>query len=170
MEVFDLERYFPVTLPLRRPFSGDSRLLDDEEFGDDEDEVHDDDEDAEEAAEELGLTEKKEDDMLFFFQLPQGLPVVSKGKSSTAGSAKLEELSQGGAMGKLLVYESGAVKFKVGDVILDALPGTECTFAQELCAVNTSTKQCGFVGEVYKRIVLTPDINNVLPDLINLRT
>lgn len=172
VEVFDLERYFPVTLPLRKPFSGESHLLHDAEFDHPEDEIHEDDEDAVEPAEELGLTENREDDVLFFFQLPQGLPLSSQSKSTTAGSAsaKLEDLTQGGAMGKLLVYESGAVKFKVGDVILDALPGTECTFAQELAAVNTTTKRCGFLGEVYKRVVLTPDIDNALPDITNLNT
>jgi DNA-directed RNA polymerase III subunit RPC4 len=177
VEVFDLERYYPVSLPWRKPFSGDAQQLDEEEFGDGE-EVEEEDEDAVEPAEELGLTEKKEEDTLYFFQLPKGLPLSStpsvkgkeKEKSPTAGPARLEDLRNGGFMGKILVYESGAVKFKVGDVIYDALPGTECTFSQELCAVNTTTKRCAFLGEVHKRIVLTPDVSNVLPDIANLHT
>lgn len=172
VEVFDLERYFPVTLPLRRPFAGDSQVLDEEEFGEDDEVPEEDEEDVTEAAKELGLTEKQEGDQLFFFQLPKGLPVSlnASGKKEAAGSAKLEDLGKAGAMGKLLIYESGAVKFKVGDVIFDALPGTEVTFAQELAAVNITTKHCGFLGEVYKRVVLTPDISNVLPDMTDLNT
>ena len=43
-EVFDLERYFPVTLPLRPPSNVEVRMLDDEEFGDEEVEVDEDEE------------------------------------------------------------------------------------------------------------------------------
>lgn len=168
-EVFDYEKYYPLTLPLRRP-GGDAARLDEEEFGE---EVGESDESGAEAARELGLMERSEGDTLFFFQFPKGLPMGlqgASGKEKTTAAVRLEDLGKGGAMGKLQVYESGAVKFKIGNVVFDALPGTECTFAQEVAAVNTTDKYCGFVGEVHKRVVLTPDITDVLPDLTDLRT
>ena len=174
LEVFDHEKYYPVTLPLRKPLEGDARLLDEDIEGEWED-VQEEDESGVEAARELGLTESRDEDSLFFIQFPKGLPLYLKPsgkeeKASSARSVKLEDLRKGGAIGKLLVYESGVVKLKIGDVILDALPGTECTFAQEVAAVNTTTKYCAFVGEVHKRVILTPDIADVLPDLTDLRS
>lgn len=176
LEIFDHEKYFPVTLPLRKPVPGvDTRRLDEEEFGGEgEGEDEDEDEGGAEAAQELGLKEPKDEDTLFFFQFPKRLPISlsSSGKEKPPSSrgARLEDLRRGGAMGKLLVYESGAVKLKVGDVVFDALPGTECTFAQEVAAVNTTSKQCSFIGGVHQRVVLMPDVVDVLPDLTDLRT
>ena len=164
VEVFDLERYFPVTLPLRPPSNVEMRMLDDEEFGGEEVEV---DEDEVEPARELDLMERSNEDMLFFFQIPTALPQLvkdSNGKvGQTTGAVQLEKLHKG-SMGKLVVYESGAVKLKLGSVLLDALPGTECMFAQELAAVNTTSKTCCFLGDVTKRVILTPDVNSVISD------
>ena len=72
---------------------------------------------------------------MLFVQLPPTLPLFkrstsAKGKekvgsstpSEKVGAAKkgggLEELSEG-YMGKMLVYKSGAVKFKLGDALYD---------------------------------------------------
>lgn len=144
--------------------SGNASLLDDEEF--EEDVPHD--EDAITPAEELDLNEKTEEDRLFFFQVPASLPQLASttgeekdSRDDNKGAVKLENLLKG-CMGKLLVYESGAVKLQLGHVILDMLPGTDCMFAQELAAVNTASKHCCFLGDVNKRIVLTPDFNNLL--------
>lgn len=162
-EVFDYAKYYPVTLPLRKP--GDEE---EEEFGE-EGGVEEEDESGVEAAEELGLREIRDEDRLLFFQFPKGLP-MSWSAGGKERSARLEELGKGGAMGKIQVYESGAVKFKIGDVVLDALPGTECMFAQEVAAVNVAAKRCAFVGEVHKRVVLVPDVTEVLQDLPDLRS
>jgi DNA-directed RNA polymerase III subunit RPC4 len=164
-EVFDYEKYYPVTLPLRKP--GDEGGVE-EEFGEG-DGVEEEDESGVEAAEELGLREIRDEDRLLFFQFPKGLP-MSWSAGGKERSARLEELGKGGAMGKIQVYESGAVKFKIGDVVLDALPGTECMFAQEVAAVNVAAKRCAFVGEVHKRVVLVPDVTEVLQDLTDLRS
>jgi DNA-directed RNA polymerase III subunit RPC4 len=39
-------------------------------------------------------------------------------------------------MGKLLLYESGAVKMKLGDLLFDIAPGTQIMAAQQLAAVG----------------------------------
>lgn len=72
---------------------------------------------------------------MFFFQLPAKLPLVkrsasakgkekaesstpSEGKKMSKISGSLEALSEG-YMGKMLVYRSGAVKLKLGDILYD---------------------------------------------------
>lgn len=144
VEVFDHEKYYRVTLPLRKPIVDvDTRSLDIDELRDEEDIQEDDEEDGAKAAEELGLdTDPTDEDALFFFQFPKGFPLslTPSGKernSASARSVRLEDLGKGEAMGKLLVYESGTVKLKIWDVVFDAVPGTKCTFAQEVAAVNT---------------------------------
>lgn len=65
---------------------------------------------------------------MFFFKIPDCLPVM---KQSTGATTKrsVREYSSGrsnpfeglpeGFMGKMLVYKSGAVKLKLGDVLFD---------------------------------------------------
>ncbi|CAK9135138.1 unnamed protein product [Ilex paraguariensis] len=236
--------YYPTTLPLRRPYSGDPELLDEAEFGKaaanyeyDESTVH--------SASELGLLEDNEDTQMLFLQLPPNLPSVkraasghgkeraeglklsgservspsAKGKEiaessvslgGTVGSARakgkeiagsiissrdsgasaytkgkeivgnsistgnesasskgcsLEELP-GGYMGKMLVYKSGAIKFKLGETLYDVSPGSDCMFAQDVVAINTVDKHCCLLGELGKRAVLTPDIDSILDPMV----
>lgn len=65
-------------------------------------------------------------------------------------------------IGKMLVYESGAVKMQLGDVLFDVLLGTEAAFRQEIAAVNTDDRACVFLGSVQQRAVACPDINHLL--------
>ncbi|CAH9121623.1 unnamed protein product [Cuscuta epithymum] len=65
--------YYPITLPLRRPYAGDPEILDEAEFGEatrnkkyDESKSH--------ASSELGL-EDGDEPRLIFFQLPNNLPL-----------------------------------------------------------------------------------------------
>jgi DNA-directed RNA polymerase III subunit RPC4 len=73
-----------------------------------------------------------------------------------------------GYMGKLLVYKSGAVKMKLGEVLYDVSPGLKSEFAQDVMVVNTEQKNCCLVGDVYKHAVLTPDIDSILKDIENI--
>lgn len=82
----------------------------------------------------LKIQDESENRKLFFFQLPKKLP-LDKRPASTKGKEKAEsskplgrtdapkdlDLSKlpGGYMGKMLVYKSGAVKFKLGDTLFD---------------------------------------------------
>ncbi|XP_055810986.1 uncharacterized protein LOC129880810 isoform X2 [Solanum dulcamara] len=216
---------YPVTLPLRRPYSGDPEILNEAEFGEaaknaeyDENNVN--------AASELGLLEKKDDVQILFLQLPANLPLsklqASTGGRDTAGcltlpgdksdkaatssspmlkgkevvgspprllaSAKGKEIVDSstfsrrhsnitnkactlqempaGNMGKMLVYKSGAIKLKLGDILYNVSPGVECSFSQDVVAINTAEKQCCQLGELGKRVVVTPDVDFLLDNLI----
>ncbi|XP_030463435.2 uncharacterized protein LOC115683144 [Syzygium oleosum] len=168
--------YYPTTLPLRRPYSGNPEILDEKEFGEatrnfeyDEGIVN--------AASDLGLLEGFGSGKMMFFQLPPNLPSVKrptsvKGKEKAESSAssgantsergcRLEDLS-GGYMGKLVVYKSGAVKLKLGETLYDVSPGSDCIFAQDVAAINTADKHFCSLGELGKRAIITPDIDSLL--------
>ncbi|KAL5569877.1 hypothetical protein UlMin_026452 [Ulmus minor] len=169
--------YYPIVLPLRRPYSGNPELLNKEEFGEDPTNVeyH---EDSTADASELGLTEEKKEPQMMLFQLPSTLPffkraastkgkekvgssTVSESISSSTEGGKPEDLS-GGYMGKIQVYESGKVKLKLGDVLFDVSPGTDCICAEDVLAINTTKKKCCDLGELGKRAVVTPDVESLL--------
>ena len=65
-------------------------------------------------------------------------------------------------MGKLLVFESGAVKLQLGDVLLDVRPGSAVSAHQELAAVNTQSGNIVFLAPVTHRAVCSPDISQLL--------
>ncbi|XVE70697.1 hypothetical protein DITRI_Ditri10aG0091500 [Diplodiscus trichospermus] len=180
-EPWDYYSYYPVTLPMRRPYSGNPELLDEDEFASENMTYV---ENSMEPAVELGLMEENLEPSMLFLQLPPTVPMIKQTGSTAghevdtssrpvwhAGSQKktctLEELSAG-HMGKMLVYKSGAVKLKLGDTLYDVTPGMNCVFAQDVVAVNTAEKQCCVVGELNKRVVLTPDVDSVLNRLDDL--
>ncbi|XP_031109976.1 uncharacterized protein LOC116014117 isoform X1 [Ipomoea triloba] len=191
--------YYPITLPLRKPNSGDPEILDEEEFGEaarnveyDETKIH--------PSSDLGLLDEQDEDerRLFFIQIPNNLPsyksigdetalpaASTKGKevvevpSSAKGKEKVEnptvlrrrsspnkgcslEELPGGYMGKMLVYKSGAVKLKLGNILYDVSPGVGCSSAQEVVAINTVDKTCCKLGGIYKHAVVIPDIDSLL--------
>lgn len=192
--------YYPTTLPLRRPFSGDPELLNEEEFHEDSTNLESDESNINPAL-ELGLLKKRKKEEMFFFQFPAELPlskrstsvkrkeiveVSAKGKEIVEISAKgkemvensaskgvvgsskkgcsLEELTKG-HMGKMLVYKSGAIKLKLGETLYDVSPGSDCLFAQEAVAIDIEKKKCQSLGEIRKRIVVTPDFDSLLHDV-----
>ncbi|KAK2974959.1 hypothetical protein RJ640_009118 [Escallonia rubra] len=182
-EPWDYYTYYPVTLPLRRPYSGDPELLDEEEFGEaSESMAHI--EDSTNSAVELGLMEENLEPSMFFLQLPKLMPLMKKTASmegqQMAGSLKplkdagpsgkacgLDELPAG-FMGKMLVYRSGAVKMKLGDTLYNVSAGMNCMFAQDVVAINREDKHCCIVGELNKRATITPDVDSILDDMSNL--
>lgn len=183
IEPWDYHRsYYPTTLPLRRPYSGDPELLDQAEFVEAARKEYD--ERIINPASDLGLLEEGEKAKMFFFQLPNKLP-IPKQSASTKGKEKAEssvsserfgaldkvcqfEEMPAGCIGKMLVYKSGAVKLKLGETLYDVSPGSDCAFAQDVAVLNTEEKQCCVVGELGKRVVVTPDISSVLNSVIDL--
>ncbi|KAF5732284.1 DNA binding protein putative isoform 2 [Tripterygium wilfordii] len=171
---------YPITLPLRRPYSGDPELLDEADFGEaarnkeyDENTIN--------PASDLGLLEESTKEKMFFFQLPAKLPFVkrlasAKGKEKAESSGRkgapvtrcsLEELPEG-YMGKMLVYKSGAIKLKLGDCLYDVSPGSDCIFAQDAVAINTVDKNCCVLGELGKRATVAPNVDYFLDSVIDL--
>ncbi|XWS26612.1 hypothetical protein CRYUN_Cryun26dG0045700 [Craigia yunnanensis] len=159
-EPWDYYSYYPVTLPMRRPCSGnpgnityDQNLI--------------------EPAVDLGLMLPPTVRMIKQTGSTAGHEVDSSsrpaaGVCSVKKTRGLEKLPAG-LMGKMLVYKSGVVKSKLGNTIYDvSYPGLSCLFAQGVVAVNTAEKQCCVVWELNKRAVLTPDVDSVLNRLADL--
>ncbi|KAF9613368.1 hypothetical protein IFM89_007446 [Coptis chinensis] len=176
-EPWDYYSYYPVSAPMRRPYSGNPVLLDEEEFGE-ASATFDYDESYVNPAEELGLMDGGAEERILFLQLPASLPFVKRSASAegnemannskaskAAGRSEkgctLEELPPG-LMGKLLVYKSGAVKLKLGDHLYDVSPGSDCIFSQDVIAVNTEEKHFCVVGELNKHAVVIPDLDSFL--------
>ncbi|KAL0298374.1 UNVERIFIED_CONTAM: PLAT domain-containing protein 1 [Sesamum radiatum] len=168
--------YYPTTLPWRRPYSGDPEEHDKAEF----EEASEYDENNLSSASDLGLlvgrrqngTNKREtaDDLK---ALESGVfSVASKGKEIIGSAPRvsgcsLEELPEG-YMGKMLVYKSGAVKLKLGDILYDVSPGSDCAFAQSVMAIDTTNRDCCDLGALNKRAVVTPDIDFLVDNVIDL--
>ncbi|XP_062228073.1 uncharacterized protein LOC133926251 isoform X2 [Phragmites australis] len=126
-------------------------------------------------AEELDLLQEQDGkERMFLFQLPKSLPlprkssVVEKKGKVTSKEVKegsnLQQLPQG-YLGKMLVYKSGKIKMKLGDVMFDVNPGVESRMAQHAVALNTREKHCCLLGEIGNRhVIVTPDVNSLLND------
>ncbi|XP_024980485.1 DNA-directed RNA polymerase III subunit RPC4-like [Cynara cardunculus var. scolymus] len=179
-EPWDYYKNYPVTLPVRMPYSGNPELLDEQEFKVDS-ETNAYDESSVKAAEELGLMEEDLEKKLIFIQLPTSMPLPKQAAKTEGGEAatsskpskptgpgpkacSLKELPSG-FMGKMLVYKSGAVKLKLGDHLYNVDGGVNCSFAQDVVVINTDEKHCCNVGELNKRAIITPDIDSVLDNM-----
>ncbi|XP_016509974.2 uncharacterized protein LOC107827370 [Nicotiana tabacum] len=173
-EPWDYYTNYPMTLPLRRPYSGNPELLDEQEFREASQSLSYD-ENSIKPAMELGLMEENLEEKMFFIQLPTAMPMLKqsvKTEGSEASSSRpskvkaysMNELPRG-FMGKMLVYKSGAVKLKLGETLYDVSPGMDCAFAQDVVAVNTEEKHCSNIGELTKRIIVTPDVDSILDSI-----
>uniref|UniRef100_A0A0E0CBC4 Uncharacterized protein n=1 Tax=Oryza meridionalis TaxID=40149 RepID=A0A0E0CBC4_9ORYZ len=160
-------------------------LYDDEDDDDDDDDEGDNNVELEEIrpsstecessihpAEELNLLEQGDTRRMLLFQLPKSLPlprisaaVERNGKArdkEVKEGSNLKELPQG-YLGKMVVYKSGKIKMKLGDVMFDVNPGEECRMAQHVAAINTKEKHCCLLGEIESRhVVVTPDVDSLL--------
>eukprot|EP00268_Persea_americana_P052664 TRINITY_DN5905_c0_g3_i3.p1 TRINITY_DN5905_c0_g3~~TRINITY_DN5905_c0_g3_i3.p1 ORF type:complete len:331 (-),score=82.52 TRINITY_DN5905_c0_g3_i3:192-1184(-) len=180
VEPWDYTSYYPTTLPLRRPYSGKPELLDEQEFGK---ASADFDETRINPAAELGLTDNKEGKMILF-HLPHSLPLVKrsasrKGKeiidaskppptrNNTSETACSMKDLPAGFIGKMLVYKSGAVKMKLGDIIFDVSPGMNVNFSQDVAAINVKEKHFCLLGDLDKRAVVTPDVDSLIDGTSN---
>lgn len=185
--------YYPVTLPLRRPYSGDPEILDEKEFGESSTNQALD-ESAINPARELGLMEPSNEPQMLFFQFPAALPlekgdpVAATGKESADKPSALPASNvdgrqiggrpgnkskeccnlkdlPAGYMGKLYVYKSGKVKMKLGDALFDVSPGVSGLFAQDVAVMNVAEKHCCVLGDLNKRAVVTPDVDSLLDSI-----
>uniref|UniRef100_A0A7S0UXZ5 DNA-directed RNA polymerase III subunit RPC4 n=1 Tax=Polytomella parva TaxID=51329 RepID=A0A7S0UXZ5_9CHLO len=79
-------------------------------------------------------------------------------------AAKVHELPSG-FLGKLVVFKSGKVCLKMGDVLLDVSQGLKSEHRQDVAAINPQTKHCVFVGDVTQRLVISPNLDQLIFDL-----
>lgn len=126
-------------------------------------------------AKELNLLEEDDKRRMFLFQLPKSLPLprIPSAVAERNGKTISKEVKErynlkdlpGGYLGKMLVYKSGEIKMKLGDVMFDVNPGAECGMAQHAVAMNTREKHCCLLGEIENRhVVVTPDVDSLLND------
>ncbi|KAK1421384.1 hypothetical protein QVD17_23681 [Tagetes erecta] len=168
-EPWDPYSNYPVSLPFRPPFSGDPEVLNAEEFGK-QDEY---DETKVNSALELGLSGRDNEDKqeIIFFQFPEQLPLDCVPVSSSSVKEDVSNKRLGlkdlpnGRLGKMLVYESGAVKLKLGDTIFDVSPGTPCASDRSVAVMNTKSKECCVLGKINKQAMVTPDLNSILDNI-----
>ncbi|XP_068484923.1 uncharacterized protein [Phaseolus vulgaris] len=152
--------YYPITLPLRKPNSGNPEILDEEEFGEAATSSKYD-ENAVNSAAELKLLFPKN----FPFNVGSNKEKGQIGATTVSGKAgALEELPSG-YMGKMQIYKSGAIKLKLGETLFDVSPGTKCGFSQDVVAVNIAQKQICNLGEVNHKVVVVPELDSI--DQIN---
>ncbi|RYR69371.1 hypothetical protein Ahy_A03g015924 [Arachis hypogaea] len=161
--------YYPTSLPLRMPYSGDP------EFGEaaasveyDENKIN--------AAEELGLNEKSDQQKMILFKFPPVLPFEKptgsrkgKEKVGTSTASKEPGKKEGtpleglptGHVGKMMIYNSGAVKLKLGENLFDVSPGSNSQILQYAAVMNTKKKECCVLGQLGKNAVVTPDLDSL---------
>ncbi|GKB44243.1 DNA-directed RNA polymerase III subunit RPC4 isoform X1 [Tanacetum coccineum] len=176
------DSYYPITLPLRRPCSVNPEVLDAQEFGEEKEYV----ETKMNTASKIGLSENNEEKQMIFFQFPEILPldkktnrvpISSKGKEKVESSTSVREKASNkcpfkdlpsGYMGKMLVYKSGAVKLKLGDIFFDVSPGIIGECKQDAAMFNTKAGHCCVLGSIDKKGVVTPDVDSLLDNINNI--
>ena len=132
------------------------------------------------------------DGQLFFLQFPDTLPIkpishdepvkTEPGTSMTSEETAQEDeedlmnerlkkftfqnVSEG-YIGKLQIHESGKVKIRLGNVVLDVSLGTPCGFLQDLVSVHTEHDPAEMVslGHVNHRLIATPNFESLLGSL-----
>ncbi|KAI0352301.1 hypothetical protein OH77DRAFT_798124 [Trametes cingulata] len=82
-------------------------------------------------------------------------------EDKTAEQAKVD-----GVIGQLEIYESGAVKLRMGNgIVMDVTAATQPSFLQHAVYVDSSNKRLCVLGEVNRRFVVTPDIDTLLSSM-----
>lgn len=67
-----------------------------------------------------------------------------------------------GQVGKLLIFESGAVKMRVGDVLLDVAAGSACECRQEVALISPASSSVTMLGHVQETAICTPNLEQLL--------
>ena len=67
-------------------------------------------------------------------------------------------------IGQLVVYESGAVKLRIGSVLYDLEPGISPNIREEVAGITSLGEEpaCPLLGEVQQHAVITPDMDYLL--------
>ena len=134
-------------------------------------------------------TVKDEERNWLLFQLPTILPIRRsirpksdtqplKGEASTSKQAaeasdnnskegeglRMDDLPSG-EIGQVLVYKSGKIKMKIGDVMMDMAQGLPVMHRMDVAALSAQSN--GFFvlgGQVVTRVQVTPDITDLIKD------
>jgi len=133
-------------------------------------------------ASELLRNDIKPENNILFFQFPSILPeIINNNAMDTdnkfdSNKVKIEtpdgklanvnldtdKDAPQGKMGKLVIYKSGKMKIKFGDILFDVNPGTDCNFYQNAFSFNAENQEGYILGDIRKRYICTPDIESLL--------
>ncbi|KAI9064046.1 hypothetical protein FKP32DRAFT_1591458 [Trametes sanguinea] len=81
-------------------------------------------------------------------------------------AAEVEAQKVDGVVGQLEIYESGAVKLRMGNgILMDVTAATQPSFLQHAVYVDGEHKRLCVLGEVNRRFVVTPDIETLLTSM-----
>lgn len=110
------------------------------------------------------------EDQLFFIQMPSALPLGEAPVRPSSATEQTQVLGfkgnlpslPAGNIGKLLIYKSGKVKLKVGEVLFDVSTGMPCNFLQEVVAIDMDKQKYYQLGDISRRMVCYPDVESLL--------
>uniref|UniRef100_A0A7N1A039 Uncharacterized protein n=1 Tax=Kalanchoe fedtschenkoi TaxID=63787 RepID=A0A7N1A039_KALFE len=72
-----------------------------------------------------------------------------------------------GHLGKMLVYKSGKVKWKMGENVFDVAPGIHFdSMAQDAVAMNAEERTCCEIKKLEKKMTVTPDVDFLLDSIL----
>ncbi|CCM02436.1 uncharacterized protein FIBRA_04535 [Fibroporia radiculosa] len=93
-------------------------------------------------------------------------PPVPRTPDSQGKQEKTEELKIDGTIGQLEIYESGAVKMRLGNgIVMDVTAATQPSFLQQAVFVDAANKRLCVLGEVNRRFIVTPNIETLLSSM-----
>ncbi|KAJ1804402.1 hypothetical protein LPJ75_005593, partial [Coemansia sp. RSA 2598] len=93
------------------------------------------------------------------------LAIDEGGESEAEDDDRENDDQADGRVGTLVVLKSGAVRMKVGDIVLDVSRGAECQFMRGLLAIDQRDPHSAFLlGNVDQQFLCTPDLDSI-PDL-----
>lgn len=94
---------------------------------------------------------------MMFMQLPSVLPVTGEDSAKPVPVSKLPD----GYLGRLIVYRSGRVQMKIGDITFDVDQGTTSSCHQEVAQISMEDKSINVLGAVKSRTVVTPNVQEL---------
>lgn len=99
------------------------------------------------------------------------LPPAAKKSTLVEAMANLElEDMPNGEIGKLIVYKSGKMKMKFGNILMDVQQGTQSTFLENIMVVDhesEETKKAIELGHIVQKFVCVPSIESLLLEAEN---
>lgn len=103
------------------------------------------------------------EDDLFLVQLPAVLPAMDDPQEdvSSGVGADINRMPDG-RLGKLKIHRSGRVTMDIGGINFDVDQGCQTHFQQDIACVCPEAKEVIFLGQVHKRVVLSPDVDSLL--------
>ncbi|KAI0954065.1 hypothetical protein AcW1_006665 [Taiwanofungus camphoratus] len=80
--------------------------------------------------------------------------------------AEKEQAKIDGIIGQLEIYQSGAVKMRLGNgIVMDVTAATQPSFLQQAVYADSTNKRLCVLGEVNRRFIVSPDVEALLTSM-----